>query len=129
MGTKFLKIILIILVILGGIIIGSLYVYREYKISKLNLPDYYKNLARKCKIIDLPFLMPTSCCLDSVETMANGNYRPTSNGCSEGFKGVCPMCTGGFYCFCVPKEKIGELFQPFSAQSGDVEPLQYEIKK
>jgi len=97
MKKKIFKIILIVVIVIIILIAGLLsYIFfkREYEISKL--PDYYKELAKKCKE------KGDGCCLASVEIMAKGSYKlKTENECSVGFKANGLECINS-YTWCEP---------------------------
>ncbi len=105
--------IVLILIIVAAVFIGYL-LQRESEISKL--PDYYQDLAEECKKSkELGISRSSSnCCLESVKTMAEGNFRlPYSPypgevnpkpECLEGF-GVNRLRCEGSYDWCEPIEE------------------------
>lgn len=65
-------------------------------ISKL--PDYYKNLAKECES-----KQDYSCCMSSVNRMANGNYQlAPETACPEGYQSNMLKCIDSFK-WCEPK--------------------------
>ena len=114
MKKKILKIVLIVIILIIILVAGFagyFYLKREYDISKLS--DYYQNLAEKCKESKELGISRSSfnCCLKSVKTMAEGNFKlpylpypgevsPKSE-CSEGF-GINMLRCEGSYDWCEP---------------------------
>jgi|TARA_B100001971_G_C17795703_1_gene336804 hypothetical protein len=95
------KIVIIIAIIVGLIIlffVGSS-LYSTYKHNKeiSNLPDYYQQLALECESKG-----SYSCCMASVNNMANGNYKLApgdtlvESGCPDGFQGNMLKCIDSF---------------------------------
>lgn len=99
---KFPKIILIIIaaiIVLVLIVIGFGFLQREHQIVKL--PDYYQELAKKCKETD-----SFSCCMASVKVMAGGGYKlAPETGCPARFQRNGLECIGS-YQWCEPIEKV-----------------------
>jgi len=90
---KIAIIIIVIVSIVILILLGSNF-YSTYKHDKeiSNLPDYYQQLALECESKG-----SYSCCMASVNNMANGNYKLSpDSGCSDGFQRNMLKCIDSF---------------------------------
>ena len=84
---------------------------RTLKTAKL--PAYYQNLANICLEKS-----NQECCIDSVETMASGNFKAadSDNNCSPGFKITGLLCKDG-YSWCEPIEATAEICDYFLGET------------
>jgi len=90
---KYIKIILLIAVLIVVFIIGfKIYGYSSKRFEINRLPLYYRDLAEKCLQKD-----SYGCCMASIRTMKNGNYKLSeNNACEDGFTSNTMLCIDSF---------------------------------
>ena len=97
--VKIIILIGIVVIVTLGMVLG----FKEYKISKAGLNDYYKKIARRCPFIS--YISGFNCCFDSVVDMSRHGYKtPSKDGCPEGYENQQALCTGSVS-FCVPPKE------------------------
>jgi len=93
--------LLILFVITIFFCITGLFILREYKISKYNFTDYYRDVARGCGLFSSIF--PYNCCFESVQEMAKFGYKSAKD-CPDGYAVISSMCIGSIgFCAPIPK--------------------------
>lgn len=97
--AKKIVIVFIVVLLLALLCCGGFILFKRNN-DLAGLPDYYKNLVKKCN----PDFY--NCCLQSVKTMAEGNYQlEPKAGCPPDMEGIIAQCPGS-YSMCVPKGRF-----------------------
>jgi len=102
-NIKIIVIVLIAVVILFGIILGFTLAFKEYKINKAGLNDYYKKLAKRCPFIS--YVSGFNCCFETVVDISkHGRKAAEGNSCPQGYTPVAALCEGAVV-FCEPQNQ------------------------